>query len=352
MSILDKKTSGDARQADDLHRRHHAGDRRAGGPDRQPQLPVRPATTRRSSPTPPAWSRATTSGSPASRSAASRTSRSSTARTRWSPSTSPSDSIVTKSSTATIRYRNLVGQRYISLTQGVGDLDRLPEDAHDPDGPHRAGARPDRPVQRLQAAVRRRSRRPTSTSSPPRSIQVFQGEGGNFNGLLQQHRVADQHAGRPRPGDRRPDRQPQRRAGHARRPRQAAQRADHRVQGRSWAGWSRTRTRSWARWTRSPAWPTRPPTSPSASARRSCEDVKGLRQVATQPEQGPRRDRPGAADPADQAHQDRPHRDLRLVLQLLPVPRSRATSCSPAGRPGRRRLPARRPTTSGRCDLG
>ncbi len=29
---------------------------------------------------------------------------------------------VTRSSTATIRYRNLVGQRYISLTQGVGDL--------------------------------------------------------------------------------------------------------------------------------------------------------------------------------------------------------------------------------------
>ena len=30
---------------------------------------------------------------------------------------------------ATIRYRNLVGQRYISLTQGVGDLTRLPKDS-------------------------------------------------------------------------------------------------------------------------------------------------------------------------------------------------------------------------------
>ena len=38
-------------------------------------------------------------------------------------------SIVTKSSTATIRYRNLVGQRYISLTQGVGDLDQMPVDS-------------------------------------------------------------------------------------------------------------------------------------------------------------------------------------------------------------------------------
>ena len=64
-------------------------------------------------------------------------------------------SIVTKSSTATIRYRNLVGQRYISLTQGVGDLDRLPEDATIPMEPHPAGARPDGAVQRLQAAVRR-----------------------------------------------------------------------------------------------------------------------------------------------------------------------------------------------------
>src|SRR5690606_39120501 len=36
-------------------------------------------------------------------------------------------STVTQSSTATIRYRNLVGQRYISISQGVGDLDRLPE---------------------------------------------------------------------------------------------------------------------------------------------------------------------------------------------------------------------------------
>lgn len=32
---------------------------------------------------------------------------------------------VTKSSTATIRFRNLIGQRYISLSQGAGDLGRL-----------------------------------------------------------------------------------------------------------------------------------------------------------------------------------------------------------------------------------
>ena len=77
-------------------------------------------------------------------------------------------SIVTKSSTATIRYRNLVGQRYISLTQGVGDLDRMPEDSTIPMSADPARARPDGAVQRLQAAVRRAVARPTSTSSRPR----------------------------------------------------------------------------------------------------------------------------------------------------------------------------------------
>ena len=77
-------------------------------------------------------------------------------------------SIVTKSSTATIRYRNLVGQRYISLTQGVGDLDRMPEDSTIPmDRTQPAldltvlfnGFKP-----LFAGAVARR----TSTSSPPR----------------------------------------------------------------------------------------------------------------------------------------------------------------------------------------
>src|SRR5689334_23705171 len=36
---------------------------------------------------------------------------------------------VTRSSTATIRYRNLVGQRYIAVTQGVGDTTQLPDNA-------------------------------------------------------------------------------------------------------------------------------------------------------------------------------------------------------------------------------
>ena len=38
------------------------------------------------------------------------------------PSASPT-STVTANTNATIKFRNLVGQRYIALTQGVGDLD-------------------------------------------------------------------------------------------------------------------------------------------------------------------------------------------------------------------------------------
>ncbi len=55
-------------------------------------------------------------------------------RTRAEVSFSVAESsIVTKSSTATIRYRNLVGQRYISLTQGVGDLTADAGGLDDPD---------------------------------------------------------------------------------------------------------------------------------------------------------------------------------------------------------------------------
>ena len=77
-------------------------------------------------------------------------------------------SIVTKSSTATIRYRNLVGQRYIQLTQGVGDLDRMPEGLHDPDGraPSRRSTSPC--CSTGSSRCSRRCPRRTSTSSPPR----------------------------------------------------------------------------------------------------------------------------------------------------------------------------------------
>ena len=93
-------------------------------------------------------------------------------------------SIVTKSSTATIRYRNLVGQRYISLTQGVGDLDQMPVDSTIPLS---------RTQPALDLTVLFNGFKPLFAALSPADInklsaeviEVFQGEGGNFNALLQ-----------------------------------------------------------------------------------------------------------------------------------------------------------------------
>ncbi|MCW2847248.1 MAG: hypothetical protein JWR90_1222 [Marmoricola sp.] len=93
-------------------------------------------------------------------------------------------SILTKSSTATIRYRNLVGQRYIQLTQGVGDLARMPKDATIPMS---------RTSPALDLTVLFNGFKPLFAALSPTDINklsgelisVFQGEGGNFNALLQ-----------------------------------------------------------------------------------------------------------------------------------------------------------------------
>jgi phospholipid/cholesterol/gamma-HCH transport system substrate-binding protein len=92
-------------------------------------------------------------------------------------------SIVTQSSTATIRYRNLVGQRYISLTQGVGNLGQL-------------APKSTIPISRTQPAldltVLFNGFKPLFAALSPTDInklsaeivQIFQGEGGNLNQLL------------------------------------------------------------------------------------------------------------------------------------------------------------------------
>ena len=94
------------------------------------------------------------------------------------------NAVVTKSSTATVRYRNLVGQRYITLTQGVGDLSRMPEDSVIPI---------DRTQPALDLTVLFNGFKPLFAALSPADINklsaevvsVFQGEGGNFNALLQ-----------------------------------------------------------------------------------------------------------------------------------------------------------------------
>jgi phospholipid/cholesterol/gamma-HCH transport system substrate-binding protein len=94
------------------------------------------------------------------------------------------NAVVTKSSAATIRYRNLVGQRYISISQGVGDTSRLPE----------GGTIPlSRTQPALDLTVLFNGFKPLFAALTPADInklsyeiiQVFQGEGGNLNGLLQ-----------------------------------------------------------------------------------------------------------------------------------------------------------------------
>jgi len=90
---------------------------------------------------------------------------------------------VTRSSTATIRYRNLVGQRYISVTQGVGDTSPLPEDATIPLS---------RTQPALDLTVLFNGFKPLFAALTPTDvnklsyelIQVFQGEGGNLESLL------------------------------------------------------------------------------------------------------------------------------------------------------------------------
>lgn len=90
---------------------------------------------------------------------------------------------VTRSSTATIRYRNLVGQRYISVTQGVGDSSRQPTDQVIPES---------RTQPALDLTVLFNGFKPLFAALSPADvnklsyevIQVFQGEGGNLENLL------------------------------------------------------------------------------------------------------------------------------------------------------------------------
>ena len=90
---------------------------------------------------------------------------------------------VTRSSTATIRYRNLVGQRYIAITQGVGDTSRLPSDSTIP----MSRTQPALDLTTLFNGFKPLFAALTPTDVNKLSyelIQVFQGEGGNLEGLL------------------------------------------------------------------------------------------------------------------------------------------------------------------------
>ena len=113
--------------------------------------------------------------------------------------------------TAAIRYKNLIGQRFLALGQGAG------ADRHHA----AAGRRPSRwsaPRPPLNLTTLFNGFQPLFAALDPEQVnqlsmeivQVLQGEGGTVRVAAGQHGVADQHDRRPRPGDRPGDRQPQR----------------------------------------------------------------------------------------------------------------------------------------------
>ena len=93
------------------------------------------------------------------------------------------DTSVNGGTNATIKYRNLVGQRYISLTQEVGDTQRLPAGTTIPVSRTRPA---------LDLTVLFNGFKPLFQALSPEDvnqlsyelIQVFQGEGGTLEGLL------------------------------------------------------------------------------------------------------------------------------------------------------------------------
>ena len=91
---------------------------------------------------------------------------------------------LTESTYATIRYRNLVGQRYIALTEGEGGAGRAPTRAR--------RSRWTRTQPALDLTVLFNGFKPLFAAMNPEDvnklsyelIQVFQGEGGTLEGLL------------------------------------------------------------------------------------------------------------------------------------------------------------------------
>ena len=138
----------------------------------------------RSSPAPACSRRATTSGSPASPSARSRRSRSTSATQARSPSRSRTTCRSPRRRRAEIRFLNLVGDRYLALEQGA---------ARAPSGSSRRRHHPgraDQPALDLTALFN--GFQPLFQALTPEEVnelslnlvQVLQGEGGTVGSLL------------------------------------------------------------------------------------------------------------------------------------------------------------------------
>jgi hypothetical protein len=183
MKMLDKKTAGDLDQLRHLHGGHHARDRVAGGHHRQlsfaAEQGLQGRVRRR-------HRRGQGRRRPRRRREGRRRSRTSQIvdRTRAMVTFSVQDEPRADRAThAAIRYRNLVGQRYISLTQEIGDSARLPT-ARRSRSPDLAGARPRPCCSTGSSRSSRRSRPADLNKLSYEIVQVFQGEGGTLEGLL------------------------------------------------------------------------------------------------------------------------------------------------------------------------
>ncbi len=126
--------------------------------------------------------------------------------------------------TATIKYLNMVGQRYIDLAQGAGPVGAaLRPGATIPLEPHHPGPGPHPALQRLPAALRG----PVPEGRQPalrRDRAGAPGRGRHRRRPDRQHRLAHHHAGRQGPGDRPGHRQPQLGAEDGQHPRDGLQR--------------------------------------------------------------------------------------------------------------------------------
>ena len=252
-----------------------------------------------------------------------------------------------QATTASIRYLNLIGDRYLELKRGDNDQ-RLPAGGTIP----MERTEPALDLDALIGGFRPlfRALDPDKVNNIAQSIiTVFQGQGGTINDILDQTAPADLRAGRPRPGDRR---------------------GDHATSTPCWTPPSSTSSSS-----------TRPSTNfeklitglknradPIADVGRRHQQRRGHRRrsagrqpsaaaehrrrpgghpaAARRPE-GPAQRHPDQA--ADRAEDHRPGgRRLRRLLQLLRLRRhaQAATACSPADRSARSRS-GQQPT--GRC---
>ena len=108
---------------------------------------------------------------------------------------------LTTATRASIRYLNLVGDRYMALDQGRRAPRRLPGGATIPASHTTPGAQPDRAVQRLPAAVpgAHAQRGQPALAEPD---QGAPGRGRHDRQPAEQHGLADQLPGRPRPAHR------------------------------------------------------------------------------------------------------------------------------------------------------